>query len=214
MLNIRDVNLRKLADKLVGSGPLSADDIALVNRILFSDNGGNLSAGDVVMVLGNPTCLEDRIVKAVEIMQKSMANYILLSGGVFLPQSIQTEALGMYDFCIHSGIPKEKILIENESTTTRENIILSAPIIEKLNLVHPKIIVVSSASHMRRVKMNIEKFKMLFPENATFTFVPSIHSSCNPSDWFLYEEARKTVSTELQLIECYISEYHYSSFEI
>lgn len=212
-MNIKDINLDELAKKLLIGSPISDDYIELINRILFKPSDKFLDC-DIVMVLGNPTCLEDRIVKAIEIMQKNSAKYILLSGGVFLPQSIQTEALGMYNFCINCGIPKEKIIIENESTTTRENIILSAPLVSALNFSNPHIVTVSSATHIRRVSMNFEKFKRLFPENSTFSFCQSIHSSCDPSSWFLYDEAKKLVATELLLIKRYIYEYNYSSFDV
>ena len=212
-MNVKNINLDELADNLLIGSPIPDDHIELINRILFKPNDKYLDC-DIVMVLGNPTCLEDRIVKAIEIMQKYSAKYILLSGGVFLPQSIQTEALGMYNFCINCGIPKEKIIIENESTTTRENIILSAPLVSALNFSNPHIVTVSSATHIRRVSMNFEKFKRLFPKNSTFSFCQSIHSSCDPSCWFLYDKAKKIVATELRLIKRYIYEYNYSSFDV
>lgn len=63
-MNIIDVNLSELANNILKDSPVSADNIRLINSILFKNNDDILD-GDIVMVFGNPTCLEDRIVKAV-----------------------------------------------------------------------------------------------------------------------------------------------------
>lgn len=213
-MNISNVNIKAIVNKLTNSSQLSSYDVKLINRILFSNENKLSFHADVIIVLGNPTCLEDRIVKAVELMRKGFAEYIVLSGGVLIPQSSQTESISMYQYCLDFGLPKERIIVENESTTTRENIILSAHLISNLDLSNPRIVAISSATHIRRVMMNFDKFKFLFPANSTFDFIHSIHPSCSPYDWFLYSNAKQTVATELLIIEQYLSEYNYPSFEI
>lgn len=113
-----------------------------------------------------------------------------------------------------ADIASMRELTEKEIRNTNQNFTLAAPLIMSRNLTNPHIVAVSSASHMRRIRMNIEKHKGLFPENATFSFVASIHPSCNPFTWFLHEEARKTAASELTLIGRYIDKSHYPTFQI
>ena len=213
-MNILDIPLQELYTAIRSDRSLTDKEIRTADRILFQNTASMLPHIDTVMVLGNPTCLEDRAPKAVEIMQSTGAGYLLVTGGVLLPDSTLTEALAMQDFCMAAGIPEEKILVENRSDATNENITMSAPLIAALELPAPQIAVVSSAYHLRRVQMNVAKHRSRYPENAQFCFVPSIHPSCDPANWFLHEAGRKTVGIELRVIDLYLSRYNYAPFDI
>ncbi len=213
-MNIRDVDLNALADRIYSEGVLSDNDVSLANRILFDNGSEDRPCGDIVLVLGNPTCVDDRIIRGVEIARDCKAKYIVLSGGVLLPGSDKTEAIAMRDFCLSIGLPQQQIIVENKSTTTYENIIFSAPIVANLGIANPQIVVVSSSSHIRRVAMNCKKYSDIYPFGSKFRFAQSIHFSCDPNTWFMQVLARKTVATELRLIDEYIYKNGYSVFDI
>lgn len=214
VMNVKEVDFEQLVHRIKQNEVLSNRDIEIVNNILFQSMSEESSVGDIIFVPGNPACLEDRIVKAVSLLKKGNAEYIVLSGGVMIPNSIHTEAEAMYRYCIDMGIKKEKIVVENLSTTTIENVVFCAPLIANLNIENPRVIVVSSATHIRRVLMNFQKYCELYPEGITISASQSIHPSCNPKTWFEFSEARDVVATELALIDRYISKDGYSSFEI
>ena len=64
----------------------------------------------------------------------------------------------MKDILLKNDIEEDKILIEDKSTTTEENIINSIEILKNNNLIENKtIILLSSQAHLRRIKMGLEK---------------------------------------------------------
>ena len=76
--------------------------------------------------------LADRIDKAIEVYQKDPTPPVLIpSGGKGSDEEI-SEAEAMEQYLLEHGIPKQHIVKEDRSTTTRENLIFSKKIIEDL----------------------------------------------------------------------------------
>ena len=74
--------------------------------------------------------LSDRIDKAIEIYNKCKVKpYLIPSGGQGADEKI-SEAQAMKNYLLDHGIPEEMILLEDKSTTTRENLIYSKKIID------------------------------------------------------------------------------------
>src|SRR5690554_3090691 len=95
---------------------------------------------DVLVVLGR-RLLDDgamhedlikRCVDAFEYFQKHKPHKVLLSGGASNKKAKRTEAQAMRDYLIKKGMPKEKIVIENQSNTTYQNAKFCAPILKEL----------------------------------------------------------------------------------
>lgn len=80
---------------------------------------------------GTPTkLLSDRVDKAIEIYEKCREKpYVIPSGGQGVDEVI-SEAQSMKNYLMQHGIPEERILPEDKSTTTRENLINSKKIID------------------------------------------------------------------------------------
>ena len=75
--------------------------------------------------------LSNRVDKAIEIYEKCRKKpCIIPSGGQGADERI-SEARAMADYLISKGIPAEHIVMEDRSTTTRENLLFSKAIIEK-----------------------------------------------------------------------------------
>jgi hypothetical protein len=90
--------------------------------------------------------LIERLKAGLAIAKKYPNSKIIVSGGV--PKQGITEADAMSKWLISQGIPKERILLENNSTDTVENGLFSTAILEKENI--KDITLVTSASHIRR----------------------------------------------------------------
>ncbi len=92
----------------------------------------------------------------------------------------------MKEFLLNNDIDEKRILIENKSTTTEENIINSLEILKNKNLIENKsIILVSNQIHLRRIGMEIKKqltgintnIIYEYPINDSFSFTKIINNS-------------------------------------
>lgn len=112
---------------------------------------------DVVIVLGTgvngetPTePLKARLDTALEYISKNSGAAVLVTGGQG-PQEDITEAEAMTRYLEERGVPREKILREDRSTSTSENFKFSKPIIDKY-YTNAKAAVITNEFHIYRSK--------------------------------------------------------------
>ena len=93
--------------------------------------------------------LADRIDKAIEVYRKDPTPPVLIpSGGKGRDEEI-SEAEAMEQYLLEHGIPKEQIIREDRSTTTRENLVFSKKIIDEQGG-SPYVALVTSNYHVDR----------------------------------------------------------------
>lgn len=92
---------------------------------------------DYVIVLGARVrgttvtkSLRKRLDKAFEYIEKNDNTILVLSGGQGNGEDV-SEAQAMYDYLVQKGVDKSRLLLEDKSTSTVENIEYSMKIIEK-----------------------------------------------------------------------------------
>jgi uncharacterized SAM-binding protein YcdF (DUF218 family) len=102
--------------------------------------------------LGDLNHQADRLVHAAALYKQAKAPRILVSGGA--PQGARSEAELMEQVLEVMGVPERAILRESESRDTRENALFSAIILKGKNM--PRILLVTSAFHMRRARAVFE----------------------------------------------------------
>jgi uncharacterized SAM-binding protein YcdF (DUF218 family) len=121
----------------------------------------------------------DRIIHAVQLYKMGKIKKILITGGsgsLLYPED--SESQDLYDFCMIAGVRKKDILLENKSRNTHENAMYSKKIIER-EKVKEKVLLITSASHMRRSMACFAKEKIkLDPfttdnSSAEFEFTPN-----------------------------------------
>ncbi len=112
---------------------------------------------DVIIVLGcqvegdtPSTFLQNRINKALELYNKEFAPMIIASGGQG-PRENKTEASVIASELIKAGVPRESILLEEKSHSTRENLKYSRVIMEEKGL--NTAVLVSNKYHLFRAAM-------------------------------------------------------------
>ena len=88
----------------------------------------------------------DRIIHAARLFKARKAPLLLLSGGN--APGYQSEAEAMADILQLMGIPAEKMLLETQSRNTQQNAIYTQKILQRQGI--RKVLLVTSASHMRR----------------------------------------------------------------
>ena len=105
--------------------------------------------------------LASRIDKAISVYKTSKDKPIIMpSGGRGSDESI-SEAQAMKDYLLGKGIPEDKILMEDQSTTTMENLKNCKTIIERLEHTRrPRIALVSSNYHVYRCMLYSMELKM------------------------------------------------------
>ena len=92
---------------------------------------------------------KERLEMAIEIEKEFNPDYFILSGGSPNQLAGISEAKGMYDYLVSKGFNKDKLILEEDSTSTKENAVFSIPIAEKLGA--EIIIVCSSLYHFENL---------------------------------------------------------------
>lgn len=214
-MNVKNIDLLDLKKKIEVDIDLSNSDIETINNIMWGYNCYNSNDFyNIIMVLGNPNCVEQRLPKGLELSLVNKESFLLLSGGVYVSKYRSTEAEAMAKSAIEMGVHKKRILIENNSTTTIENIELSASVVNSLNIEFPLIAVVSSATHLRRVLMNFEQYKNIYPKEMKVIPVSSENIEICKKKWNKSSDLKETIAMELGYIHEYIYERKYNPFEI
>ncbi len=119
----------------------------------FSERSDHASA-DAAIVLGaavdgdTPSpVFEERLRHAAALFDSGQVDWIVLTGGVGQGDAL-TEAEAGRNWLIAEGIPADRLLIETQSHTTRENLAFARPLLAEHD-VH-RILIVSDPLHMRR----------------------------------------------------------------
>lgn len=132
-----------------------------------------------VIVLGckvngtNPSkYLYDRCAKAYEYLNENKDAVAILSGGQGPDEGI-SEALCMKNVLTEMGVDENRLILEDKSTSTKENIEFSKVIIQNENL-SQDVLVVTNEFHEYRAKLLCDKYELNF------------HSKCSYSSFYTF----------------------------
>lgn len=112
-------------------------------------------AADAVLVLGtsstvrgapNP-CMTTRVREGVRLVQEGFAPVLVVSGG-FDPRDGVVEAETMRTIALELGLSDEAILVEDQATSTIENLTFSVRLLPDVE--RPKVLVVTEPFHLPR----------------------------------------------------------------
>lgn len=134
--------------------------VILIEGVIILYPKKEIARCDYLIILGSglrgdkiTLTLKDRLVKALEYIEKSNFNgKIVLSGGQGPYESI-TEAYAMKKFLVGEGISEDRILLEEKSTSTYENLKFSKPILENesgKSVKNLKFVIVTTDFHAMR----------------------------------------------------------------
>lgn len=169
-----------------------------ITRFLFVQDPPQ--AVDLCFVLGCPT--PTNMDPAIALHARGLAPRILVSGHGPLPQAVP-EAQRFRDYAVERGVPASAILLETESTNTRENFVFSAPLIDsQLGWQQVRTVaVVSKPYHARRALMTARRH---WPAHVRLVMQPSLHPDDAPAaTWWQTESGRAFVLRELVAIGTY-----------
>jgi uncharacterized SAM-binding protein YcdF (DUF218 family) len=105
----------------------------------------------------------DRVLQTIQLYKQGKIKRILLTGGsgsVEFPE--QKESYWIMKVLHDAGIPDSAVVVEGESRNTRENALFSARVISQNPKLHGRILVITSAFHMRRAEACFKKVGLQF----------------------------------------------------
>lgn len=154
------------------------DDI--IKKVLFSTIKSKFLEADCLIIFGChlKPLLDERLDCAIKILKSKKIDTILLTGGIGVNGNFN-ESEYMKKALLNFGIAENKILVDDKSTTTEENIVNSIQILRDNNLINnKKIVLVSNQAHLRRIGMELkkqlggDKFDIIYeyPENSIISF--------------------------------------------
>lgn len=125
-----------------------------VEGMILSEYGASAAPGaDYCIVLGaqwkpsGPSAvLRKRLDKAVEYLKANPDTKVIVSGGKGANEPM-AEAQGMYGYLVQAGIEEERILLEDKSRSTYENLVYSGGLLDKEN---DRVVIVTNNFHVFR----------------------------------------------------------------
>ena len=119
---------------------------------------------DVFVVFGCKTfgytpsyALQNRLDKAYELLCKNPDAVAVLSGGQGDDETV-SEAESMRAYLVSKGIDENRLILEDKSTSTKENIEFSMQILKEKGLAKKKLSAVSNDFHIKRIKKLIDSY--------------------------------------------------------
>lgn len=144
---------------------------------------------DVAIVLGASVwedgvspVYRERINHAISLYENGFVDYIILTGG-FGEGSYKSDSQVAKEYALSQGIPEERLLIEEKSTITEENLEFSKEVMEENDL--ETAIIVSDPLHMKRAMLMAKDYNITALSSPTTT---SMYKSLKTKIPFLLRE--------------------------
>lgn len=138
--------------------------------------GAAISDGEVSPVY------RERINHAITLYEEGTVDFIILTGG-FGEGSYKSDSQVAKEYALSQDVPEEKILIEEKSTITEENLEFSKEVMEENDL--ETAIIVSDPLHMKRAMLMAKDYNITALSSPTTT---SMYKSLKTKIPFLLRE--------------------------
>lgn len=163
-----------------------------------------LTRADCILVLGSH---DTRVVeRGAKLFLEGWAPLIIFSGGVAHEQDLlktgwdKSEAEIFSAIAVTMGVPADKILIENKSMNTGENILFTKRLLEEKGLNPQQFIVVQKPYMERRAYAT---FRKIWPEKEVVVTSPPLSFEEYPNQEISLEEVINIMVGDLQRIKIY-----------
>jgi uncharacterized SAM-binding protein YcdF (DUF218 family) len=160
-----------------------------------------MEKSDAILVMGSH---DVRVAeRGAQLFLEHWAPLLIFSGGLGnLTRGVwdQPEADRFAEIAVRMGVPWEKILVENRSTNTGENIQFTKELLAKLHLDPQKIILVHKPYMERRA---FATFRKVWPEKQAFVTSPKISFEDYPNQEISKHDVVGIMVGDLQRIRLY-----------
>lgn len=173
----------------------------LVDKLLYDGLEYSGESADLIMVLGSSKASLYRVPTAAGLYFGGRAEYLLLSGGKAhrTPHGFMPEYMSMLRSAQELGIPKDRIFCETEALTTAENLDFSNKIIKSRLPNCKKIILVTTAYHMRRALLLAQGRLDMYE----FLPCPANDILSRRGNWFANAKGLEIVTNEIRRLKWY-----------
>ena len=135
---------------------------------------------------------------AANLWKSGIVPRVILTGGQNRLTG-EIEANRHLEILLQSGVPRDRIVVEAESTNTRENVVFALRELAKCH--DPEgiqsLVVVAKWYHSRRAMMTLRRY---LPAGVRYFATTYEVDGITRSDWWLTEEGRRRITKEQQLI--------------
>lgn len=181
---------------------LSAEVLSLAKKVWdYHHVNHSLVQSDCILALGShDTRVAER---AAELYLEGWAPLLIFAGGLGrLTESLWTESEAdlFARIAVEKGVPAEKILIENRSTNTGENIRLVRQLLQEKSL-DPQTFIVVQKPYMER--RSLATFEQAWPGKNFVVTSPQISFEAYPTDDITSEQVINIMVGDLQRIKLY-----------
>lgn len=179
-----------------------SDDI--IKKVFFNTTEKDFSKADCLIIFGChiKSILDERLECALNLLAEKQIYKVLISGGIGVKGNFN-EAEYMKESLLNNGLEENKILIENKSTTTEENIINSIQILKSKNLIENKtIVLVSNQIHLKRIGMEIKR--QLSNSNTNIIYEYPLNDSFSFTKIITNNNLRELAENEIKKIKRFI----------
>ncbi len=160
---------------------------------------------DVIVGFG---CYDDNVARrAAELYHQGYAPWILFTGGLGRNTTglfTETEAEKFAQVAVGCGVPEEAILLENQSTNTKENIVFTRQLLKERNIAHSRILGVHKHYMERRI---FAAMGVYWPEQrfCVTSFRQTLEEALEAAEGqgMTREDTISTIVGDFQRIECY-----------
>lgn len=160
-----------------------------------------LEKADLIFVLGSR---DIRVAEyAAKLFFDGWAPLVVFSGafGRLTKQYFPKPEAEMFaDAAMNLGVPKDKILVENQSTNTGENVLFTKKLLEEKGITVKKLISVQKPYMERRTKATIEK---QWPEVGVIVTSPPIEYEEFPNAMITKDQMINGLTGDLQRLKVY-----------
>lgn len=139
------------------------------NRINNAATTAPMTKADAGIILGmamwgdKPSPgLKERLDYALKLYKEGMFSRFIVSGGLDKADYQYTEGQGMRNYLVEQGVPDEAILMENESTSTYENLKFSQKIMQQEGM--KSAVIITHTFHGRRALEIAKEFGYPSPQ--------------------------------------------------
>ena len=175
-----------------------AENLPLVNRLVFRGPWDEDAAVDLLLVLGSRNC-GYKIEKALETGRRNPGARYIVSGGNPHISGEATEAGFMFDYLVKNGVDSADIFMEDRALCTIDNLTYSLPFIEELQKEYAmplRIGIVTGGFHIPRTKRIAESIQAY--RQFSLHYFPAYGSHTGPDNWFTAPVGRKVILSELK----------------
>ncbi|MFS0782835.1 YdcF family protein [Bacillus sp. 1P06AnD] len=129
----------------------------------LEDNDGKTDAAIVLGAAawnGKPSpVLKERLNHAIELYKKGKVDYLIFTGGT-APGEIKSEARTSKEYAIEQGVNPRRIIIEEKSAVTEENLKYAMEEVNKKHMTFDSYTLVSDPLHMKRSVLLAKQLNM------------------------------------------------------